>query len=47
VIETLSGRPAGVDDPYAYLADIPGQDIRPHQRDAVDAAAALVAGVPR
>jgi hypothetical protein len=47
VIEALSGLSAGIDDPFAYLADIPGQELLPHQRSAVDAAAALVAGVPR
>lgn len=47
VIETLSGRSAGIDDPFAYLAAVPGQAIEPHQQAAVDAAAALVAGVPR
>jgi acetoin utilization deacetylase AcuC-like enzyme len=47
VIETLSGRSAGIDDPFAYLAQIPGQEIEPHQQAAVDAAVALVAGVPR
>ena len=47
VIEALSGLSAGIDDPFAYLADIPGQELLPHQRAAVDAAAALVAGVPR
>ncbi len=47
VIETLSGRSAGIDDPFAYLAQVPGQAIEPHQQAAVDAAAALVAGVPR
>ena len=47
VIEALSGLSAGIDDPFAYLADIPGQELVPHQRAAVDAAAALVPGVPR
>ena len=47
VIEALSGLSAGIDDPFAYLAAIPGQELLPHQRAAVDAAAALVAGVPR
>ena len=47
VIETLSGCSAGIDDPFAYLAEIPGQAIEPHQQAAVDAAAALVVGVPR
>jgi acetoin utilization deacetylase AcuC-like enzyme len=47
VIETLSGLSAGITDPFAYLAAVPGQSIEPHQSAAVDAAAALVAGVPR
>jgi len=47
VIETLSGLSAGIEDPFSYLARVPGQAIEPHQQAAVDAAAALVAGVPR
>jgi hypothetical protein len=47
VIEMLSGLSAGIEDPFAYLADVPGQVIEPHQRAAVDAAAALVGGVSR
>jgi acetoin utilization deacetylase AcuC-like enzyme len=47
VIEALSGLSAGIDDPFAYLADVPGQELEPHQRVAVDRAAALVGGVPR
>ncbi len=47
VIETLSGLTAGIEDPFAYLAEVPGQEIEPHQRAAVDAAAGLVVGVPR
>ena len=47
VIEALSGLSAGIEDPFAYLAGVPGQEIEPHQQAAVDAAAALVAGVPR
>ena len=27
VIEALSGLSAGIDDPFAYLADIPGQEL--------------------
>ncbi|MCY7302857.1 MAG: class II histone deacetylase [Thermoleophilia bacterium] len=46
VIETLSGLSAGIEDPFAYLSRVPGQAIEPHQQAAVDAAAALVAGVP-
>ena len=47
VIECLSGLSAGIDDPFAYLAEVPGQELTAHQRAAVDGAAALVAGVPR
>jgi acetoin utilization deacetylase AcuC-like enzyme len=47
VIETLSGLSAGIDDPFAYLAAAPGQELAPHQRAAVDRAAALVDGIPR
>ena len=47
VIEALSGLSAEIDDPFGYLADIPGQTVEPHHRAAIDAAAANVAGVPR
>ena len=47
VIEALSGVSAGIDDPFAYLAAIPGQELTAAQREAVDAAAALVEDVPR
>jgi acetoin utilization deacetylase AcuC-like enzyme len=47
VIEALSGLSAGIEDPFAYLGSVLGQEIEPHQQAAVDAAAALVAGVPR
>ena len=47
VIERLSGLSAGIDDPFAYLAEVPGQELTAHQRAAVDGAAALVAGVPQ
>jgi acetoin utilization deacetylase AcuC-like enzyme len=46
VIEALSGLSAGIEDPFAYLAAVPGQELAPHQRAAVDRAAALVAMVP-
>jgi acetoin utilization deacetylase AcuC-like enzyme len=46
VIEALSGQSAGIDDPFGYLAAVPGQALAPHQQAAVDAAAALVGGVP-
>ena len=47
MLEALSGASAGIDDPFAYLEQITGQELLPHQRAAVDAAAALVTGVPR
>jgi hypothetical protein len=47
VVEALSGLSAEIDDPFAYLAEVPGQELLPHQRAAVDGAAALVGGVPR
>jgi len=47
VIEALSGLSAGIEDPFAYLAAVPGQELAPHQRAAVDAAAALLVGISR
>jgi acetoin utilization deacetylase AcuC-like enzyme len=47
VIEAMSGLEAGIDDPFAYLAELTGQSLQPHQKAAVDAAVELVAGVPR
>ena len=47
VIEAMSGLTAGIDDPFGYLAAVPGQELLPHQHAAIDAAAALVPGVPR
>ena len=47
VIEALSGLSAEIDDPFDYLAAVTGQELAPHQRAAVDAAAALVAGILR
>ncbi len=46
VIETLSGLSAGIEDPFAYLDQLTGQELQPHQRDAVERAARLVEGVP-
>ncbi|MEP6892313.1 MAG: class II histone deacetylase [Gaiellaceae bacterium] len=42
VIEALSGLSAGIEDPFAYLGEIPGQELQPHQAAAIDAAAARV-----
>jgi acetoin utilization deacetylase AcuC-like enzyme len=42
VIETLSGLTAGIEDPFAYLDQVTGQELQPHQRQAVEAAARLV-----
>jgi acetoin utilization deacetylase AcuC-like enzyme len=47
VIEALSGLSAGIEDPFAYLAAVPGHDLTAAQREAVDAAAALLEDVPR
>ncbi len=46
VIEKLSGLSAGIEDPFAYLDQVTGQELQPHQRDAVEASARLVQGVP-
>ena len=47
VIERLSGESAGVEDPFAYLAAVPGQELQQHQEAEIEAAAALVERVPR
>ena len=46
VIEALSGLSAGVEDPFAYLGEIPGQELQPHQEEAIAAAAANVEHIP-
>ena len=46
VVEALSGLSAGIDDPFAYLDHVTGQELQPHQHEAVEAAARLVPGVP-
>ncbi len=46
MIEKLSGLSAGIDDPFAYLDQVTGQELQPHQREAVEASARLVEGVP-
>ncbi|MDY7104939.1 MAG: class II histone deacetylase [Actinomycetota bacterium] len=46
VVETLAGERTDVADPYVEALRGYGQDLRDHQRAAVEAAAALVAGVP-
>ena len=40
VIEALSGLSAGIDDPFASLAALPGQELQPHQEAAIAAALA-------
>jgi len=45
-IEALSGLSAGIDDPFAYLGSVPGQELQPHQAAAVAAAARLVGRIP-
>lgn len=46
VIEALSGLSAGIDDPFAYLEQIPGQTLQRHQEEAIAAAAVNVERVP-
>jgi acetoin utilization deacetylase AcuC-like enzyme len=46
VIEEMSGIPSGVDDPFITLADLPYQDLQPHQAAIIDQAATLVADIP-
>ena len=46
VIESLTGLPSGVADPYASVAALPYQDLQAHQAAVVDAAARLAADVP-
>jgi acetoin utilization deacetylase AcuC-like enzyme len=45
-IEALSGLSAGIEDPFAYLGEIPGRELRSHQEVAIDAAAARLEHVP-
>jgi acetoin utilization deacetylase AcuC-like enzyme len=37
VIEALSGLSAGVEDPFAFLAGVPGQDLQSHQEAVLEA----------
>ncbi len=46
VVEALSGLDAGIVDPFAYVDGQAGQELQPHQREAVEAAARLVDDVP-
>jgi acetoin utilization deacetylase AcuC-like enzyme len=45
-IEALSGLSAGIVDPFAYVGEIPGRDLQPHQGAAIEVAAANVERVP-
>ncbi|MEX1107447.1 MAG: class II histone deacetylase [Dongiaceae bacterium] len=46
VIETLSGHRTKVEDPLAaWVAQIGGHDLQPHQNDAIERAAALISGI--
>ncbi|MBM5812363.1 MAG: class II histone deacetylase [Gammaproteobacteria bacterium] len=48
VFEELLGGPSGVADPFLPIfAPMGGQELMPHQRAVIDAAAALVGKVPR
>ena len=42
VIEALSGLSAGIDDPFAFLAGTPGQELQPHQEAVLAAAHAAL-----
>jgi acetoin utilization deacetylase AcuC-like enzyme len=46
VIESLSGEPSGIDDPFAGVADLPYQDLQQHQAAIIDTAAGFVSDVP-
>jgi acetoin utilization deacetylase AcuC-like enzyme len=46
VIEAMSGLSAGVEDSFAYLGELPGQELLPHQDAAVVAATANLALIP-
>lgn len=46
VIETMTGIPSAVADPYLSIADLPYQDVQPHQAAIIAAAAAFVAEMP-
>ncbi len=46
VIEQLTGVPSGVADPYATLANLPYQDLQPHQDALIERVAELVDDVP-
>lgn len=46
VIEQLTGEPSGVADPYLTLANLPYQDLQPHQAALIARAADLVPAVP-
>ncbi len=45
-IEALSGLSADIEDPFAYLGEVPGQDLQSHQQAAIDAAVANLGLVP-
>ena len=46
VMEALSGHSTGTEDPFLPLhAGLGGQDLQPHQQDAIDAAKAALAGL--
>lgn len=45
-IEALSGLSAGIDDPFSYLEQVPGQALQPHQDAVIAACERLVEGVP-
>jgi acetoin utilization deacetylase AcuC-like enzyme len=46
VIEEMTGIPSDVADPFITLADLPYQDLQPHQAHVIDQAAAFVGDIP-
>jgi acetoin utilization deacetylase AcuC-like enzyme len=47
VIEAMRGEPSGIEDPFRNVAELPYQDLQPHQAAIIDAAASFVGDVPR
>jgi hypothetical protein len=45
-MEALRGERSGIDDPFANVADLPYQDVQPHQAAIITTAAGFVGDVP-
>lgn len=46
VIETMVGTSSGVSDPYISIANLPYQELQPHQATIIAAAAGFIADIP-